>query len=105
MKKFKKYEFDSEGQADLFIENLGIDEDGNKTHSNEIIKLGFLTIEHATYDEDNNELTPIIYSDKYSVDVIWHDQKDKDWKDYRIKLNGKENSHLFGGWDYSDNIE
>lgn len=88
MKKFKKYEFLSEEQANLFIDDLGfgIDEDDNKypTHLNDIVKLGYL-------------------SDKFSVDVIWHDQKDKDWKDYRIKLNGKHNSHTFMGWGYSDN--
>lgn len=95
MKKFKKYEYDSEAQANQFIEALG-------EHDNDIVKLGFLEIP-AIYNEEGEEITPSFFSDKYSVDVIWHDGKDKDWKDYRIKLNGKRNSHTFAGWQYSDN--
>ena len=97
MRKFKKYEFDSEDQTDLFISGLG-------KHNNAIVKLGFLVVEPAIYD-GTNEITPAVFSDKYSVDVIWSDGKDKDWKDYRIKLNGKKNSHTFYGWEYSDNTE
>jgi len=84
--KFKKYEFTNETEANLFIKNLGIDEDGNATHKNHIVKLGYL-------------------DDNYCVDVIWIDGKDKDWKSKRIKLNGKKNSHTFYGWEYSDNID
>jgi len=102
MKKFKKYEFIDESECDLFIENLGIDEDGNPTHKNHIVKLGHIVIENGEYDEDGNETTPPIYSETYCVDVIWVDGKDKDWKDKRIKLNGRKNSHTFYGWEYSD---
>lgn len=98
MKKFKKYEFTDEAEADQFIESLG-------EHDNDIVKLGFLIVTPSVYDEQGEEITPPIFSDRYSVDVIWHNGKDKDWKDQRIKLNGKHNSHLFGGWEYSDNIE
>lgn len=105
-KKFKKYEYISEEEANLYIDNLGyeIDEDGNKypTHGNHIVKIGYIVLEQGTYDEEGNELTPPIFSDKYSVDVIWVNGKDKDWKDKRIKLNGNKNSHSFYGWEYSD---
>jgi len=90
--KFKKYEFTDEIEADLFIENLG-------EHKNHIVKLGYVVIERG------DEETPPTYSDKYSVDVIWIDGKDKDWKSKRIKLNGKKNSHTFYGWEYTDNID
>lgn len=95
MKKFKKYEFESEEQAKQYIDALG-------ENNNDIVELGFLVIEQGTYDDDGNVITPPTMSDKYSVDVIWHDKKDKDWKDFRIKLNGKQNSHSFMGWNYSD---
>ena len=95
MKKFKKYEFIDEDQADQFIEDLG-------DHDNDIVKLGFLIITPAVYDEDLNQIEPPVFSDKYSVDVIWKSTKDKDWKTKRIKLNGKKNSHTFYGWNYKD---
>ena len=96
MKMFKKYEFDDAAQAQSFIDALGENE-------NDIVKLGYLTTTPGIYDSEGNGITSPILSDKYSVDVIWHDKKDKDWKDQRIKLNGKDNSHDFMGWTYSDN--
>ena len=95
--KFKKYEFTDEIEADLFIENLG-------EHKNHIVKLGYLVVEQAEYNE-GDIITPPILTDGYCVDVIWIDNKDKDWKDKRIKLNGRKNSHIFYGWEYTDNID
>jgi len=106
MKMFKKYEFDSEQHAQTFIDALGtqtVDGVDYPTHSNDIVKMGHLITAKGTYDQDGNELTAPVISAMFSVDVIWHDKKDKDWKDHRIKLNGKENSHTFMGWEYSDN--
>lgn len=105
MKRFKKYEFDTEEQADLFIDNLGFKTfDGvkNRTHNNDIVKLGNIVTTWPTFDEDMNELTPAVLSEMFSVDVLWHDIKDKDWKASRIKLNGKKSSHSFMGHEYSD---
>jgi len=106
MKKFKKYEFDSQDHAQEFIDDLGfeiLDGEKHPTHSNDVVKLGYLVTAIGIYDNDGNQITPPVLSAMFSVDVIWKDKKDKDWKDHRIKLNGKDNSHAFMGWEYSDN--
>ena len=72
MRKFKKYEFDSKEQAQTAIDNLG-------THDNDVVMIGYAMTTQGTFDKDT-ELTPSLFSDKYSVDVIWHDKKDKDWR-------------------------
>jgi hypothetical protein len=74
MKYYKKYTFDSKQQADDFINALPtIEEDGvvYPDYGHTIVRLGHLPIEYAVYDEDLNEISPGIYSDKYSVDVLW----------------------------------
>ena len=74
---FKKYEFNSEAQADEKIAALGTatDEDGNEypTHKHTVVKLGYLWVTEPTYDEDGNVETEGVASDMYSVDVLWSD--------------------------------
>jgi len=81
MKKFKKYGFTDEAEADSYIDALGTEEEPTR---NAIVKCGFV-------------------DGLYMVDMMWRDKKDKDWKDFRYKLNGKQNYHTFAGIDYSDN--
>jgi hypothetical protein len=97
MRKFKKYGFTDEVEADSYISDLGED---NKNH---IVKVGFYVVTQGEYDEQGNETTPPVLSDKYMVDMMWVDKKDKDWKDFRYKLNGEPNYHTFFGIEYSDN--
>ena len=72
---FKKYEFDSQELAETRIAALPHqeDEEGNShpSHSHTVVKLGYLYTEHPTYDEEGNQLTEGVQSDKYSVDVLW----------------------------------
>lgn len=76
---FKKYEFQDEATALARIEALpsATDEEGNTypTHSHSIVKLGYLVQVPATFDEEGNELTPAVLSDKYSVDVLWNESE------------------------------
>ena len=69
MAKIAKYEFDSQAQAESKIEALGVetDENGNTypTHKHSIVKLGSIVLEQGTYDEEGNEITPPVLSDKY----------------------------------------
>ena len=98
MRKFKKYEFTDEAECDLYITNL-------EEHTNNIVKLGYAVVIDGVYDEQGNETTPPVLTDGYVADVIWNDNKDKDWKDKRIKIKdteGRKNYHTFSGWDYSD---
>ncbi len=100
MRKFKKYAFNDQTQAESYIDALSTEEEPT---NNAIVKCGHILEVAGEYDEQGNETTPPIYSEKYMVDVMWIDKKDKEWKDFRYKLNGKKNYHTFAGVDYSDN--
>lgn len=108
---YQKYSFNSQRQAEELINQLGYEmEDGMKypTHPHTISNLGFLIKTPATYDGDNNQLTPSIYHSKWSVDVLWKrlplDEEDnvifpEGWQDYL--LTGLESyKHSFYGWEY-----
>ena len=115
--KIAKYEFDSQAQAESKIEALGVatDEDGNTypAHKHSIVKLSNIVLEQGTYDEDGNEVTPPVLSDKYHVDVLWHlsDTYDDEgnvvyadhpfgWKTYSVDLDDN-GVHSFMGLDYT----
>jgi hypothetical protein len=116
--KIAKYEFDSQAQAESKIEALGVatDEDGNiyPTHKHSIVKLGNITLQQGVFDEDGNEVTPPVLSDKYHVDVLWNlsdDTYDDEgnvvyadhpygWKTYSVDLDDN-GVHSFMGLDYT----
>ena len=81
MKVTRKYEFADEAAADAAIAALPHDEEGNPTHNNGIVKLGYLVVTPATYDEDGEELTAAVLSDVYDVDVDWSGGIDESWDD------------------------
>ena len=109
MHKIGKYEFDSREQAQTKIDSLGTatDEDGNEypTHKNTIVHLGNIVLEQGEYDEEGEEITAPILSDKYCVDVLWNDKEDiaiQDWSAYEVIIEG-EGVHSFFGLSYSAN--
>jgi hypothetical protein len=109
MHKIGKYEFDSREQAQTKIDSLGTatDEDGNEypTHKNTIVHLGNIVLEQGEYDEEGEEITAPILSDKYCVDVLWNDKEDisiEDWSAYEVIIEG-EGVHSFFGLSYSAN--
>ena len=75
--KISKYEFDDEASALSKIAALphSTDEDGNShpSHKHTIVKLGFIVLEPAEYDEEGKETKAPVLSDKYSVDVLWNE--------------------------------
>ena len=79
MKTFRKYEFSSQEAATTKINALGIDEEGNPSHSHSIVRLGHIVTTAGTYDEEGNELTAPVLSDTYSVDVMWDGEPVEDW--------------------------
>ena len=79
MRKFRKYEFGSKGAASTKINALGVDEEGNPTHSHAIVRLGNLVLQEGTYDEEGNEVTPPVMSDTYHVDVLWDGEPVSSW--------------------------
>ena len=102
--KISKYEFIDEAQANSKIEGLGINEEGNPTHNHTVVKLGYITISPATFDENGDEISPAVHSDKFHVDVMWKDLESHPygWATYAINLNN-EGSHSFFGVSYLDN--
>ena len=100
MGQFKKYAFTDEAEAQVYIDALSTEEEPT---NNAVIKIGFYVVTQGTYNEQGDEITPPIMSDGYMVDVDWVDKKDKDWKDFRFKLNGAPNYHDIAGRTYSDN--
>ena len=77
MIKIAKYEFDSREQAETKINALGTatDENGNEypTHKSTIVQLGNIVLEQGEYDEDGEEVTAPVLSDKWHLDVAWSD--------------------------------
>ena len=113
MIKIAKYEFNNKEQVETKINALGTatDEDGNEypTHKHTIVQLGNIVLQQGTYDEDLNELTAPVLSDKWHVDVLWKNlQADEDgaidhpygWKSYVVDIDG-DGVHSFLGLSYN----
>ena len=75
--RISKYEFNSKEQAQEKIDALGTatDENGNEypTHKSTIVQLGNIVLEQGEYDEDGEEITAPVLSDKWHLDVAWDD--------------------------------
>ena len=78
MKLFKKYEFDSQEQAESKIAalpHIEIDGESYLEGNHTIVKLGYIVTQEGVYEDTEDgdivEVTPPTYSDKYSVDVLW----------------------------------
>ena len=80
MRLIRKYEFNSEAEANAAIDILR-DEKGNITES--IVKLGYIVKTPATYDNEE-EITPAVVSDKYAVDVYWKERPNEQWQQYLV---------------------
>lgn len=104
--KIGKYEFDSKEQAETKIKALGtaIDENGNEypTHKHTIVQLGNIVLQQGTYDENGDELTAPVLSNKWHVDALFIDLDDHPygWKSYAADING-DGMHSFLGLDYN----
>jgi hypothetical protein len=75
--RISKYEFNSKEQAQEKIDALGTatDENGNEypTHKSTIVQLGNIVLEQGEYDEEGEEITAPVLSDKWHLDVAWDD--------------------------------
>lgn len=104
---YRKYTFASKQEAEQHITNLGYFEGEAgimyPLHRHTIVKLGHLPIEDAIYDEDGNEISPTIYSDKYSVDVLWKELEEDENGDV-IFPNGWVEKELSGLDSYKHNF-
>jgi hypothetical protein len=106
MIKIAKYEFLDQEQAETKINDLGTatDENGNEypTHKHTIVQLGNIVLQQGTYDEDGNELTAPVLSDKWHVDVLFNglDDHPQGWESYAIDSSG-DGVHSFLGLSYN----
>ncbi len=75
--RISKYEFNSKEQAQEKIDALGTstDENGNEypTHKSTIVQLGNIVLKQGEYDEEGEEITAPVLSDKWHLDVAWND--------------------------------
>ncbi len=104
---FKKYEFNSQEQAEEKIAALPhyTDDEGNEwlSGNHTIVKLGYLWVTEPTFDEEGNIETEGVASDSYSVDVLWNDLDESPygWKSYEITVEGN-GVHTFAGWNFNE---
>jgi len=77
----RKYEFVDEAAADAAIDLLR-DEEGNLTQ--DVVKLGYLNITPAQYDEEGNTIKEAVVSTKYAVDVSWSITPLQSWEAYIV---------------------
>ncbi len=103
---FKKYEFDSQEQAEEKIAALphNTDDEGNKwlEARHTIVKLGYLLVTEPVYDDNGEVEIEGLASDKYSVDVLWEglDESPYGWKSYEVNPEGN-GVHTFAGWSFN----
>lgn len=105
MKLFKKYEFNSQEQAESKIAalpHIEVDGESYLEANHTIVKLGYLYTEEPTYDENGDLLTEGVQSDSYSVDVLWDglESSPYGWASYEITVEGN-GVHTFAGWSFS----
>ena len=81
MKIIRKYEFVDEAAANTAIDLLR-DKEGNLTQS--VVKLGFIVKTAGEYDEDGNEVTAPVLSEKYAVDVSWNGEPHAEWEEHIV---------------------
>ena len=103
---FKKYEFNSQEQAEEKIAALphDTDDEGNEwlSGNHTIVKLGYLWVTEPTFDDEGEIETDGVASDSYSVDVLWNDLDESPygWKSYEITVEGN-GAHTFAGWSFN----
>jgi len=77
----RKYEFVDEEAVNEAIDLLR-DKEGNLTQS--VVKLGHIVKVKGVYDEQGNEITAPVFSDKYAVDVSWDSEPHAEWEEFIV---------------------
>jgi hypothetical protein len=108
MELFKKYEFNSQEQAEDKIAALphitdNLTEESYLEGDHTIVKLGYLVTNTPEWDEEGNAIVEPEHSDKYSVDVLWQglDESPYGWKSYEIEVEGN-GAHSFLGRNFGE---
>ena len=80
----RKYEFVDEAAADAAITLLPTDEEGNPTHKHLVTKLGYLVVTPPIFDNEFEQITAPVLSEKYAVDVYWGNEADVSWDSFIV---------------------
>jgi len=80
----RKYEFVNEAAADAAIALLPTDEEGNPTHEHLVTKLGYLVVTPPIFDNEFEQITAPVLSEKYAVDVYWGNEADVSWDSFIV---------------------
>ena len=60
--------------ADLIAKGV-INENGEYINGTQaVVEIGLIVLEHGTYDENCNEITPPVYADGYHYDIMTSDE-------------------------------
>lgn len=59
------------------------------------VYLGKEIVEPATFDEEGNLLTDIVYGDGHMVDIMWKEEPKEEWNQYIVKPT--THRHWFAG--------
>lgn len=109
---FKKYEFLSKEEADSYINQLPLlpdaESENDKDHLHHIKRLGFLVTTPATYDDDMQEISPAVISNKYSVDMLWEEDTSQllvqDWSAKEVSYDetwvSTNGAHTWFGYNF-----
>jgi hypothetical protein len=89
--KFRKYEFEptkwAELKTDLEISHqLGDDTiiGYNKDIIVSVVEIGYILLEDPIFDDLMNIVKPAVFSDKYSVDILWQENELSSFEPYKI---------------------
>lgn len=113
--RISKYEFNSKEQAQKKIDALGTatDENGNEypTHKSTIVQLGNIVLKQGEYDDEGEEVTAPVLSNKWHLDVAWSNaeitSEDEEvdhpygWKSYAVDIDS-DGVHSFFGLSYNE---
>ena len=92
---YKRYRFNDKAQAETKVDAfMTVNEEGEKVQN---VNASFIWLDkfvkvNGTYNEDGEEITAPIFTDPYSLDVVWNDLDESPygWKSYEIEpLNPK----------------
>lgn len=82
-----EYEFESQEQFETLFNSLFPNQEAVDESIYLKRRLGFLELEKAVFDEQGNEVTPAIFSDRYAVDIVWWNEQPQEFAAYRVTPN------------------
>lgn len=86
---FRKYAFDNKEQADALLANIIAD----------VVNVVIYDVE-GEYDEEGNELVAPVISDKYHLDIMFHQPPPSAFDKYEVFPHPDNSEHSYAGMHY-----